>query len=426
MLISFKINNFLSFNNEQQFSQIPSIDSSDKFLYKIRAVKVLKKAIILGANSSGKSNLLKAIAIGRNIILNEDIKKYKNYFCKISRDNLSKPTLFEYSFFQNKNFYTYGFTINLNDSKFLSEYLFVHDLGTDQERLVFERIAKDNELEPLFNYKASINPSLKKKLSVYLKEFNNSSESLFISSLINNHELEEIIAFQDVLDYFSNSLSINFFKEDKILHLPLFEKKEEIENLLHYFDTGINTLILEEVNFEKFKKDFKIKNLNCNNPCNYSLKLADSLYTIDVKDEVRVYKVLLKHINAELAFEFFEESDGIRRLFDLLEVLLNPDMNKTYIFDELTKSIHPLLIIKFLALYNERLSSYPVQLIFSTHEANILREDIIRKDEIWFVEKKKNNSSKLYSLDIFKFSDKKLIQAYLDGNYGAVPIFFEG
>lgn len=81
------------------------------------------------------------------------------------------------------------------------------------------------------------------------------------------------------------------------------------------------------------------------------------------------------------------------------------------------------MLIKFIE--DKRLENKNIQLIFTTHEVNILKEELIRRDEVWFVERGRDNSSKVYSLDIFKLSNKKIIDSYLDGNFGGIPIFFE-
>ncbi len=122
-------------------------------------------------------------------------------------------------------------------------------------------------------------------------------------------------------------------------------------------------------------------------------------------------------------FEFFEESDGTRRLFDLLDILIHSQKNKIYVIDELERSLHPNLTYRFLELFFESFKDHQIQLIFTTHESHIMDQDLLRRDEIWFVERNKDHVSQLYSLDRFKERyDKKLSKAYLDGRYGAVPI----
>lgn len=436
MLVSFKISNFLSFNKEQNFSMVPSlVDENTNHINLIKNVRLLKMGIILGANSSGKSNLLKAIAVGTNLITGDAPANYKSFFCKINKENQDKETLFEYSFYINKQFYTYGFTINLFSGKFLTEYLYVHDLEVDQEKVIFERVCENNNLEQLFTYRFDLSVNLKKRLNKYIKEFENSSKTLFVTKLnLDKEFLKQLKEFNDVFAFFAEKINIYFQNQEfKILDISFMEKKDEINNLLNFFDTGISEIMFEEVEQNLLHEDYKnndlakyIESRKEENNFSFTVRIKQAMLCVHYENnEVHVYKILLKHFNADLAFEFFEESDGIRRLFDLFDLLLVPRLNSVYIFDELSRSIHPLLIIKFLETFNKNLENFPVQLVFTTHESNILKDNIIRKDEIWFVEKDKDNASKLYSLDIFKLTNKKLIDSYLDGNYGAVPIFFK-
>ena len=132
----------------------------------------------------------------------------------------------------------------------------------------------------------------------------------------------------------------------------------------------------------------------------------------------------MKHGNSIFDFSFKEESDGTKRLFDLVDMLLIKDEDMLFVVDELERSLHPKLTQHFLELFMEAHSEDRVQLIFTTHEDTIMDQELFRRDEIWFVERDGLNSSKIYSLDRFKERyDKKLSKAYLEGRYGAIPVF---
>ncbi|MCK9470995.1 MAG: ATP-binding protein [Bacilli bacterium] len=437
MLVSFKISNFLSFNREQTFSMVPSLDYKNNFhINSLENVKLLKMGIILGANSSGKSNLLKAIAVGASLIKGDSPNKYKSYFCKLNRENKEKETIFEYSFYINNEFYTYGFSINLASTKFLTEYLLIHDQENDQEKVMLERVSEDNTIENLFTYKFDIGVNIRKKLNKYIKDFENTSKTLFITKVNKDIDLiKSLKDFRNVYTYFKTKINTYFQNQDfKILDLSYTKKENEINNQLSYFDTGIEEIVIEEIKYSIFMNDYSeyIPEINQyiesneKDEISFSVRIKQELFSIDYQaGNMNVFKILLRHKNADYDFEFSEESDGVRRLFDLLDILLAPEMGSIYLFDELSRSLHPLLIIKFLETVNNNLSDNRVQLVFSTHEASILKESLIRKDEIWFVGKGNDNASKLYSLDIFKLTNKKLIDSYLDGNYGAIPIFFK-
>lgn len=110
--------------------------------------------------------------------------------------------------------------------------------------------------------------------------------------------------------------------------------------------------------------------------------------------------------------------------FDLIDVLMTDTEDVVYIFDELERSLHPKLTEHFLRLFNGKYVGFKVQLIFTTHEASIMDQALFRHDEIWFVERDAEGSSNLYSLDRFKEKyDRKISKSYLEGRYGAVPVF---
>ena len=105
-------------------------------------------------------------------------------------------------------------------------------------------------------------------------------------------------------------------------------------------------------------------------------------------------------------------------------MLINKEDDIVYVVDELERSLHPKLAEHFLKLFMEAHKDNRTQLIFTTHEDTIMNQELFRRDEIWFVERDNSNSSKIYSLDRFEERyDKKLNKAYLEGRYGAIPVF---
>lgn len=150
------------------------------------------------------------------------------------------------------------------------------------------------------------------------------------------------------------------------------------------------------------------------------------MYIIELVDEEVNCKTLkFNHQHSTSLFSLGEESDGTIRLLDLLEVLLSTTPNMVYVIDEISRCLHPLLtkqfVQNFLALAAER----NVQLIATTHEANLMDLDLLRQDEIGFVGKQDDNgTSILYGLEEFgaRF-DKRIRKAYLEGEYNAVPRF---
>jgi AAA15 family ATPase/GTPase len=135
-------------------------------------------------------------------------------------------------------------------------------------------------------------------------------------------------------------------------------------------------------------------------------------------------KLVFKHENSDVSFDMEEESEGTQRLYDLLAMIVSKEEDNIYILDELDLKLHPQLTFKFVELFLKEKAGTKNQLIFSSHESNLMDFKLLRRDEIWFVEKNESGSSSLYSLEDFnERTDKKVDKAYLEGRYGGVPVF---
>ena len=156
------------------------------------------------------------------------------------------------------------------------------------------------------------------------------------------------------------------------------------------------------------------------------LKFGKTLFELEY-DETgarEISKLMFLHGADEGQYEYGEESDGTKRLIELLDVILNQGEDKVFVIDELNRSLHPQMTIKFVETFLKFSEEKMTQLIVTTHESNLMDLNILRRDEIWFAEKEKNNDTSLYTLEKFKIRyDKVVAKDYLAGRYGAVPVF---
>ena len=123
-----------------------------------------------------------------------------------------------------------------------------------------------------------------------------------------------------------------------------------------------------------------------------------------------------------------EESDGTQMLFYYSETILDTlEKGNIMVVDEINDSMHPLLVRFLIGLFhNKKINKNNAQLVFSTHDTTILDKEILRRDQVWFVEKDKENSTQLYPLSDFKArNDAVLGKNYLQGHFGAIPYFGE-
>ncbi|MEA3458555.1 MAG: AAA family ATPase [Candidatus Thermoplasmatota archaeon] len=144
--------------------------------------------------------------------------------------------------------------------------------------------------------------------------------------------------------------------------------------------------------------------------------------------EYKVQALQFEHAKNDIWFELNEESDGTQRMLDLVELIFaaNSRSNKVYVIDEIDRSLHPQLTYRLIDTYLRLVDKSAMQLIVTTHEAHILDLRLLRRDEVWFVDKNTNGESSLYSLEQYNERfDKKIDKAYLDGRYGGVPLFDE-
>ena len=144
----------------------------------------------------------------------------------------------------------------------------------------------------------------------------------------------------------------------------------------------------------------------------------------DSEGNIITTKMMQNHGNIQDLFEYLDESDGTQRLFDLIPLFYEHNGNSAIFIDEIDRSLHTNLTRKFLELFYKLTEDDTSQIIATTHDSNLLDLDLIRQDEIWFVKRRGDHSSDLYSLNRYKERyDKKIDKEYLLGRYDAIPVF---
>ena len=158
-------------------------------------------------------------------------------------------------------------------------------------------------------------------------------------------------------------------------------------------------------------------------------KVNSQVYSLrrDEEGNIITTKMMQNHGNMQELFEYLDESDGTQRLFDLIPLFYEHNGNRVIFIDEIDRSLHTNLTRKFLELFYELTEDDTSQIIATTHDPYLLDLDLVRQDEIWFVKRREDHSSNLYSLNRYKERyDKKIDKEYLLGRYDAIPIFDEG
>ncbi|MGL6130895.1 MAG: AAA family ATPase [Fusobacteriaceae bacterium] len=439
MLLRFNVTNFLSFKENQMIE----FYAGKAKLFKDHTITndkykgaVLKTAIVYGANASGKSNLIKAMDFSRRIIVDgiETVDTINKYF-RLDEKSKNTSTVFQYEIDIDGKYYDYGFVVELIKKEIVEEWLF--EKNPTSEKQIFHR---DKDKKIINNLKLK-NQNDKKRFQFYGEDLKNNE--LFIKELATKDwEDESLHIFKKIYDWFSKKFSI-VFPETKFGTLIFMENYDKLQEYLKSFDTGIEEVKLLEKNFEEWLKTLhesirinisnSISTLEKNTKTKIAIAVEGNFYIIGKFSDSRNQDLMVKEINFNHSnnpelnefFELFDESDGTRRLIELIPLLHGlTEEGKTIVIDEVDRSLHPALTKKLFQLFYEKTKGKKSQLIVTTHESTLLDLNLVRRDEVWFIERKKDKSSMIYSLDQFEVRyDKKIDKAYFLGRYGGVPLF---
>lgn len=450
MLIRFNVRNFLSFDETEdekteEFSMIAGkVRNKKEHTGDDGKLRLLKFAAIFGANASGKSNLVKAMGFMQETVVNGLPDGYTEKYCKTNEHNKEKPSYFEVEIKLNGKYYAYGFEILLSRGEFCSEWLM--ELTADnKEKLIFSR----NMVEGIYEFGSLLNSKgLCEKLNVYAEDIQDDNSVLFLSIMNHNkrtlyEKYKRALILQEVYSWMESTLDINYPDEpiSNYSYMAGKENVEEVCDLIAAFGTGITGFKMVNVPPEKvlshLPKEVRERILQDleklsveakRNSKKYSkgiiMRSKRDFFILGLKDnEVICQTIQFSHNKKDILYGLQEESDGTVRILDLLEILLS-DVGKTFVIDELDRCLHPSLTYKFVDSYLRLAARKNIQLIVTTHESRLLDFDLLRRDEIWFVNKRKSGESDIYSLEEYNTRfDQKIDKAYLEGRYGGVPIF---
>ena len=411
MLLQFYFSNYRSFEGEGILDMRAS--GSNELSSHTRNnlnEKVLPITAIYGANASGKSSVFEAfqfmaLCILESLSFSDDNKK-NPYKLKVDSfkfsDSRDKPSEFEINYIDKKGkkelYYNYGFKID--NSGILEEYLASNTKTRVKRNEEYTYIFKRERSQKL--YLDSSIEKFRENLEISLKE------KTLLVSLGAKLNIDEFIR---VRTWFINTEIINFSNSlygaflENILPNNIIESEEVRKNLVSFINSFDDSIIDIEVE--------KISAIDENDKDNYRV------FTIHKSDKG----------TSTARISMNEESSGTKKMFSLYQTLLDVLEKGTIFFaDELDIKLHPLLMRNILLTFTDKEKNpNNAQLIFTTHNTIYMDMDLLRRDEIWFVEKD-NGVSNLYSLDDITNEkgekvrkDSNYEKHYLLGNYGAIP-----
>ncbi len=427
MIIEFSVANFRSFKTLQTLSFVAAnITSKDKKIDENNVIeipsvaskkmKLLKSKAIYGANASGKSNIVKALSafwrIIRHSVKNEKVISNEVQKFELSTETVNEPTFFQLIFIHENVTYRYGFEVKEN--KIFAEWLFGNPKGVEVPFFTREnREVKVNER----SFKEA------KKYESLLDNENNEifrDNSLFLASV---SAMGEKTAKSLVTEILSISMvsSANDPVLKELMRAEMLKGKEKeadfkVMELLRTVD-NIEQVEMTEIDKEDLPEEVLEELIDFIHSEEWHI--APNFHSIrnvyDAQNEMQ----------SSIKGNFEEwESEGTKKFFYLSPLLIVAlEKGEMLIIDEFDARLHPLLTHKIVSLFNSSITNPKgAQLLFVTHDTSFLQADIMRRDQICFVEKDKFGSSTLKTLVEFKGvrNDASFEKDYLQGKYGAV------
>lgn len=401
MLLEFRCSNHRSIKEKVTFSMLAGSDNTSQELLKdFGNFKVLRSAIIYGANGSGKSNFVSALSFVRDLVSNS-INHQPGQGVFQARHKLCGediPSEYDIQFVKNDIRYAYGFSVKRNLIQ--DEYLYYFPKGRQVK--IFER--EGMNIKPGDRYKGVFDIGIS-----ILKD-----NRLFLSCVANYSNIKEIeeaflFFYTDMVVY---NPEINNWTEYSV---ELMQNNEQVKrtflNVLQALGTGIKDV---KVKIEKVKMSDLQK----------ELQIPDTLRSLIGTQEGN-------RIEAKVVYDKFEvdlmseESTGVKRLFQMICPIIDIlNKGKILICDELENSLHESVIYQIVQLFQQYQKDKFAQLIFSTHDTSLLDTALFRRDQVWFTQLNENRATDLYSLAEIRNVRKteNLEKGYVSGKYGAIPM----
>lgn len=395
MILEFCVGNYLSIKDEMKISFVATSlkeslpDANDLVPIPGTGVSLVRSAVIYGANASGKTNVLKAVAFYKHFIMDSfknsqagesiDVENFR-----LNAATVNEPTTMEATFTDGTYIYRYGFEV---DSKSVhSEWLY---------RRVNKKRAKEVEVFYREDGSTTVHP-----------------KSPLIQDLVNKKMVRGNALLLSTAAQFNDPTAVNilhwlgdtqvlFCSEDEklwaqaIRHLDNESLRDRITRFARYADLGIESIT-------------KIDNRIVSNHRQYD-------------DEGREVNNVTFSFNGN-------ESEGTIKYFSLSYPIINAlDHGKRLVVDELDSKLHPLLIRKIITLFNSsETNPKGAQLLFTTHDTFLLGAGLFRRDQVWFTQKDSFGATEAYSLAEYKVrGNSPFEKEYLQGKFGATPIIGE-
>jgi uncharacterized protein len=422
MLIEFSVSNYRSILDRQTLSMAASSAKELESLNTITAdtegamPRLLRSTVLYGPNASGKSTLIQALRFVKNQVLNSQKESQAGDAIDVTPFKLTAASRvadsdFEVTFVEQGVRYQYGFCCN--QQRFTEEWLIAYPLGRAQKW--FHRVFDAEAGQDAYKFSTAF---LGGKVRHRLWQEQTRPNALFLSTAVqlNNEQLQAVFMwFKDRLRVVVDSAH-GLNPSYTIKRCSQDEDRQRVVAFMNSADLSIADIQLKESQFsvDAFPKDM---------PAVIREKLMKDFEGKHLLEPRFLHKDV--NTNESVEFDESEESEGTQALFAFagpwLDVIEN---ERVLVVDELDTSLHPLVVHHLVKqLHHEGTKA---QLIFTTHDTTLLSQKLLRRDQVWFLEKDAKSATRLYPLSDFSPRDNEAIErGYLNGRYGAIPFLRE-
>jgi AAA15 family ATPase/GTPase len=426
MIVRFSVENWMSFRGKAELSMIASRERQHR--ERVSRVEkyrmgILPIAAVYGGNASGKTNFFKALSFARKFVVGvtqpDSLIPVQTF--RLDEDSREHPVRFSFELLIGETIYEYVFAVT--SSAVIEEKLV--EITSSAEKILFDR----RDGEPNFC------ESLGKDDTLRVVFRGTRDNQLFLTNSVS----QKVEVFSPVYSWFRDSLLL-LTPESRFQSFEQFLDRENLLNatmceILLQFDTGISHLGGENISFELLPLPDEVKtkleeDVKENVAARIDSGPRGECFLVTRKNkQLQVQKLVAFHprVNgSDVPFELRDESDGTRRVIDLLPAFLalSSENNKVVVIDEIDRSLHTLLTRRLLEMYLGGCSPESrTQLLFTTHDVLQMDQDMLRRDEMWVTERNALGESRLYSFSEYKDVryDKDIRKSYLQGRLGGIP-----
>lgn len=419
MLVEFSVTNFRSIHQRQTLTMAASAYDELQDLNTFGAeltettMRLLRSSVLYGANASGKSTLIQALAFLDHLILQSHRNQAGDVLdlapFKLTAESRNADSEFEITLIEAGVRYEYG--VRCNSQRISEEWLLAYPLGRAQKW--FHRVWDVDAAAYAYKFSAALEGGRKRHDWAQ----DTLENTLYLSKAVQNKQEQLRVVF----NWFKERLRVvsaphTMGSSYTVQRCSEAKDRQRIVEFMNAADLGIADIHLKET---IFNADQLPKNVPKKVREQFAQQIAKDLNGKNVTSVKFVHQDVLTQESVEFAEN--EESDGTRALFAFAGPWLDVTENeRVLVVDELDTSLHPMLV-HFLVKHLHHTGN-KAQLIFTTHDTTLLSQKILRRDQVWFMEKDPQRASKLYPLSDFSPRENEAIErGYLNGRYGGIP-----